>query len=297
MPWDTTYVPTTNVKPARSESDDLRTDSWSPGEAPLLRRVPTSSEVALLQAQSSLIAAVTDGNGPMEKRLRLEVLPPGLNKIIENSHAYSEPLLGLVSLALAECLHGLKVETIFPSAGTMAAAQASFKKATGRLCGSHVGMGAFKAAVTRDLIAEGFDFTASCVDPNDPADVYLIVSPTNSRGDAVALAVQQAVEKCPSSCFVLLNPDLEDTILSYTFGIHTSDAVRSFVQKFETCYYYRGIFQLVRPSNRPLEKGCLLHHYKQEWVAHGLLGGEEGFGRLATFGERPSREQLGQVAF
>ena len=75
----------------------------------------------------------------MEKRLRLEVLPPGLNKIIENSHAYSEPLLGLVSLALAECLHGLKVETIFPSAGTKAAAQASFKKATGRLCGSHVG--------------------------------------------------------------------------------------------------------------------------------------------------------------
>ena len=53
----------------------------------------------------------------------------------------------------------------------------------------------------------------------------------------------------PDACFVLLNPDLDDTILSYTFGITISDRVRKFVRQFDTCYYYRGTFQMVRPSN------------------------------------------------
>ena len=59
----------------------------------------------------------------------------------------------------------------------------------------------------------------------------------------------QAVAKVPDACFVLLNPDLDDTILSYTFGITISDRVRKFVRQFDTCYYYRGTFQMVRPSN------------------------------------------------
>ena len=165
----------------------------------------------------------------------------GLNKLIENSHAYSEPLLGFTALALAEALcarviippipprapppvyrqcrshrasyapaclvrrEGLTVTVIFPSAGTAAAAQASFKTALGRPVSGHVRTGAISAAVTRTLIAEGYDFT-KCVRADEPSDVYLVAAPVNSRGDAVVMAVEQAVDKvsdadwCAAAC-------------------------------------------------------------------------------------------------
>ena len=97
----------------------------------------------------------------------------------------------------------------------------------------------------------------------------------------------------PSACFVLLNPDLEDTILSYTFGITTSASVRSFVGTFEETYYYRGAFRVVRPANRPIECGCILRHWDGPWEAHGLSAG--GFERIATFDARPSREELANL--
>ena len=100
--------------------DHARSDSWDlAGACPLLSLVPTTAELALLQAQASLLAAVRtfhDGAGREAigegagARLRLDVLPPGLNKIIEHSHAYSEPLLGLTALALADALRGLRVQ-------------------------------------------------------------------------------------------------------------------------------------------------------------------------------------------
>ena len=94
--------------------------------------MPTSADHALLQAQASLISAIRgppsaatgDGGAGCGKRLRVELMPPGLNRLIENSHAYSEPLLGFTSLALAEAMEGLTTTVIFPSAGTAAAAQA-----------------------------------------------------------------------------------------------------------------------------------------------------------------------------
>ena len=119
------------------------------------------------------------------------------------------------------------------------------------------------------------------------------------RGDAVALALQQAVDKVPTACWVLLNPDLEDTILSFVFGIQTADAVRSFVAAFETAYYYRGTFSIQRPSNRPIERGCVLRHYGGPWVAHALCdeaaGG--GFDVLARWDEQPSREQIAALSW
>ena len=158
MPWDSPGFAsaTPAPPPAASAATDVRSDVWAAGEAPLLRAVPTSAELALLQAQASVVAAVRSG----EKRLRVEVLPPGLNKMIEGSHAYSEPLLGYVGLSLAAALRGLSVQTIFPSAGTAAGAASSYKRAMGSEVGAHVSLGGFSGAVTRDLIAEGIDFTA-----------------------------------------------------------------------------------------------------------------------------------------
>jgi hypothetical protein len=98
--------------------------------------------------------------------------------------------------------------------------------------------------------------------------------------------------QAPDATFVLLNPDLEDTILSYTFGINTSDAVRSFARSFEHCYYYRGVHQVVRPANRPVEKGALIHHHGAAWVAHRLRSAAGDFEELAAFDDEPSRAQL-----
>ena len=80
-------------------------------------------------------------------------------------------------------------------------------------------------------------------------------------------------------------------------GITTSDAVRKFVGDFRTCYYYRGTFQIQRPSNRPVERGCLLHQYGGRWVALGLCAPDAGggFDELDSFDQQPSRERLSQV--
>ena len=94
---------------------------------------------------------------------------------------------------------------------------------------------------------------------------------------------------------MLFNPDLQDTVLSYTFGIKTSSACRAFVGTFAQCYYYRGIFQLERPHNRPLERGAVLKHFGSAWVAHGLCAEAGGFEQLATFDERPTKAQLGSL--
>ena len=308
MPWDSAGVASvTSARappPAPSPADALETRAWRIGgdasaTNPLLALVPTSTEVALLQAQASLAAAFQAG----ERRVRIELLPPGLNRGIEHSHAYSEPAMGSASLALAESLRGCTVQVIFPSAGTAAGAQAAFSTALGRQLSAHVRLGAFSGAVTRDAVAEGMravnadfvDFTSKCVDPSDPADVYLVAAPANGRGDAVALAVEQAVRKVPNACWVLLNPDLEDTILSYTFGIETSDHVRKFVAGFKPAFYYKGVFQTLRPSGRVLERGCLLHHHGGPWVAHGLCREAGGFDELASFEEKPSRAQVSAV--
>ena len=285
MPWDSPGLAAAPPPPAPPPADDLRSDVWSSSEQhPLLSMVPATAELALLQAQSSLAAAVRAGGS----RLRVELQPPGLNPALDGSHPVSEPLLGFTAISLVEVLRGMRVNVIFPSAGNAAAAQRAYERFSGRLAACT--LGGITGAVTRDAIASGVDFTPGIVDANDPADVYLFVAPSNSRGDAVALAVQQAVDKVPGACFVLLNPDLEDTVLSSVFGITTSDAVRKSVAEFATCYYYKGAFRMLRPANRPLECGCLLHQHGGQWVAHELRS--EGFEELARWDEQPSREQF-----
>jgi hypothetical protein len=47
----------------------------------------------------------------------------------------------------------------------------------------------------RFAVCAGVDFTRDAVGGAAESDVYLFVAPTNSRGNAVALAVRQAVDK------------------------------------------------------------------------------------------------------
>ena len=77
----------------------------------------------------------------------------------------------------------------------------------------------------------------------------------------------------------------------------SSNAVRKFVGTFESCHYYKGTFQTIRPSGLVLERSCLLHHYGGAWLAHGLCRKAGGFHERASFGHKPSRAQLSAVAW
>ena len=74
-----------------------------------------------------------------------------------------------------------------------------------------------------------------------------------------------------------------------------ADACRKFVETFEHAYYYRGLFQIQRPSNRPVERGALLHHHDGPWVAHGLCQTAGGYEHLRTFKAAPTRAQLSNL--
>ena len=151
MPWDSVASSALRPPPSPTEAEYLRIDTWSPAAAsPLLSYVPTSAELALMQAQAALVDAVRSQHA---SRLRIELLPPGLNRAIENSHAYREPLLGFTALCLANALHGLRVGVLFSSAGSAASAADVYSRRTGgRLVGAHVRLGAIDGAVTRERI-------------------------------------------------------------------------------------------------------------------------------------------------
>jgi len=330
MPWDSvggSHRPPTPPS-APSLSEYLRADSWIPPESPLLSIVPTSAELALLQAQSSLVTAVRMGRqqagfvrgleqgqgtattvcarveashsarvlstddgatpqldlakdrstgtyfplpvmGPTEQtgsegqqgpRLRIELQPPGLNRHIENSHSYSEPLLGLSVLALAEALRGLRVTVVFPDTGSAAGGQDAFRKALGRPVGSHVRVGSVSGAVTRELIQEQYDFTAETVDPMDPSDVYLFAAPANSRGDAAVLAIQQAVAKVrrlhmlPLQGHVLSYPRLPHSLTATVVGRRRSQAQRG----CSSILTWRTRFSRIRSASPPQTRAVTL---------------------------------------
>lgn len=181
-------------------SSHICSASWGSGEQPLLSLVPTTADLALLQAQSSLVAALRAGR----KRVRVECRPPGLNWPIAASHPLSEPLLGYVAIALAEALHGLRVMCIFPSEARGAHAQRAYEKISGRF--PRCRLSGIAGAVTSEGMEEGVDYIPG-VDPADPSDVYVFVAPTSSNDDAVDWALQRAVERAPHATFVLLNPD------------------------------------------------------------------------------------------
>jgi len=275
----------------RSERTRIQTvirGTWAPGEQPLLALAPTSAEVALLQAQESLVSAIRSG----KKRLRIDLLVPGLNPEIQSSHTMNNRLKDYTALALANALPGLRVQTIFPSAGEAAAAAAAFARVNGQPLGEHVGLGSISGAVSREAVQAGVDFTPSSVSGDAPADVYIVVAPTNNRGDAVAFAVEQAVAKVPNASWVLFNPDLEDTVLGSVYGIKATGNIREFVGSFEWAYYYRGRFTLERPSLRPLDRGCLVYQFGGQWVAYGRRGEEYFLEEVEAFDAKPSKQRL-----
>lgn len=259
---------------------------YTPHRAPdadWLGDVPATGGIAGAQAAVALLRALEAG----ESRLRADVLLPGTNPNIESAIPVESTQLQVVAHTIARALanSGHRVMCLFDSAGTAASAtswrdKAQDATAAGRPAGMvspTVSLGAIadKSVSREDVVGvdgagDGStlkrDYTP-CVDPSDPADVYIAVEPRNSRGDAVVLALMQAVAKVPGAKWVLLNPRLDDGTLQPTFGLRATDRHAAFVATFTQAYLARGMYIVKRPTMIAREKGHVRAMYGQGWEA------------------------------
>jgi len=256
--------------------------------------VPRSVGHAAVQAAVSLVRALAAG----ERRLRCDVLLPGLNPRIETACGLDDRLLQLLSFELARCLAsaGRSVMLLFDSAGTAASAQAAWVQLYAvPPPASVVFRGLANKPVTRDE-ARGLNWDFSpAVTPNEPRDAYVVVRPRNSRGDAVVLALMQAHAKMPDATWLLINPELEDTALRGTFGIRETDRYMSFLGSFEQCYLARGMYLVKRPRMTVSERGHLGMRYGESWDA--LKRNANGFSPIERFARRPTPNEIDAVGW
>lgn len=57
----------------------------------------------------------------------------------------------------------------------------------------------------------------------------MVVRPKSVRGDQVLMTIENAISKAPDATWVLINPLLEDTVDSYTFGLLPSFLLRLYL--------------------------------------------------------------------
>jgi len=189
--------------------------------------IPTSLDEVLVQAQTDFANAV----GMEGKRLRLDILVPGLNEQIESRFPFDYTMLIECTLRLAAALAPLRTVVLMDSPGTAAMAQAFYEKEYGGQLCPHVTFQALsKQQSMRDKLNSADDAG------EDDAQVYIVVRPKAVRGDQVLMTIENAMSKNPDASWVLLNPLLED---SETFGIRETDRQRSVLGEFEQVYSYR----------------------------------------------------------
>lgn len=256
--------------------------------------VPRTVGHAAVQASVSLMRALEDG----QRMLRCEALLPGLNPRLESACSLDERLLYLLAFELARPILGAGRSTmlLFDSAGAAASAEAAYAQ----LYGEPPPEGAMQFCalankpVTRDE-ARGLN-TMQCgperrpahdycprVSADSPCDAYVVVRPRNSRGDAVVLALMQAHAKVPDATWIIVNPELDDTQLRYTFGIKETSMHAAFLRGFQQVFLARGMYLVKRPSMSVKERGHLGMRYGEPWQA--LKRTADGFALLRSFDE------------
>eukprot|EP00960_Hanusia_phi_P072420 767779-Hanusia_phi.AAC.13 len=181
--------------------------------------VPTNVEMVVSQAQLNLATAISLDM----KRIRCDVLVPGLNEVIENRFPYDESAMFDIAFRLATFVSPLKVMLLFESAGTAASAKEYCIRNIGKELPSSLSFGTFSSArVIRDRVNQQGDDMTPDVNGNDSCDVYMVlwvVRPKDNRGDSVILAVEQvtcdshhhgfdpfaqAVQKLPEASWILV---------------------------------------------------------------------------------------------
>jgi len=214
--------------------------------------------------------------------------------MIDARFPYQESVLLRQTIQLAQIFPSKKVMMLFDSAGTAASAQAYYKKMVNETVPKNLIFSvASRGRVIRDKL-HSEDFTPD-VKSESPCDIYMVVRPENLRGDSVVLSIEQAVNKVPDATWILLNPALEDTVDGYTFGIQERDRRKQFVDQFETCFHYRGLFSIRRPTLVPKEHGALVKRFEEPWTAFRLTQG--GYQKVKEWDEKPTRSKLNSIAW
>jgi len=286
---DTSFLRTPHFSPFSGSILAMSSSSTNADEPPSsdpASTIPMSPDEVVKQAQESLSSAVAAG----VRKIRCDLLTPGLNPILEDRFPFDEKQIFGIAFQLAETFPTLKTTMLFESQGTAASAQAYYQRQRGSLPPNiRLGVTAGKQVI-RDNIQAGQDVTPD-VSADDPADIYFVVRPKNSRGDSVILAVEQAVEKVDGATWVLLNPMLDDA--GDAAGIGERDRQRAFLSQFESAYQFRGLFTIQRPSLVPRERGLILHTFGSTWATFRFNQGS--YEKIKDFDSEPSRTQINSL--
>lgn len=262
--------------------------------APPAVDVPMSVDAVVTEANTALTDALTFGGGGRGGgggsgggdglRLRVDVLCPGLAPAVEEQFPLSDALLYGVALRLAAALAAAPrsggdggdggggggdaatpdVRVLFGSAGGAASAAKHYADAATPVP-SGVTLGSLSPReVGGAPPADGGAASAG------PPPTYLVVAPTNARGDPVVRTLGRCVAAAaPGATWVLLNPRLASSGGDGAGGTGLAEAAtrRALLGSFATAYYFRNVFVIERPRLVAREAGVILKRgARDDWV-------------------------------
>lgn len=110
------------------------------------------------------------------------------------------------------------------------------------------------------------------IDGGASRDLNLLVAPICRRGDDVMDQLEAALAQAPHATWLLFNPSLYTDRAAVGMGEITRR------NEFEACFphafYFRGLYQVRRPTMVAVEKGALMFSFPGPWTLYALLGGE-----------------------
>mmetsp|Transcript_7575 Transcript_7575/g.11341 ORF Transcript_7575/g.11341 Transcript_7575/m.11341 type:complete len:521 (+) Transcript_7575:59-1621(+) len=203
--------------------------------------MPNSLDEISNQALNNLYNSFQDNL----KRLKVDILVPGLNPKLENSAPYNTGLLLAFLHSLLSAFKQFKsVKVLFSSAGDAGLALKTFSDMKWEKHNSE------------------FGFLSENIAESNGTEAIIIVKPINSVGDPVILEVEKISTTLPKATIVLMNSDLEEKV---ALGIIERDRRTNFLKTFKQAYYFRNLVVITRPSMVPIEKGGIVYMHNHGW--------------------------------
>eukprot|EP00741_Cyanophora_paradoxa_P006477 tig00001003_g6270.t1 len=132
---------------------------------------------------------------------------------------------------------------------------------------------------------------AASVEEED--EIFLLISPTNTIGQAVIDDVRAMAAAAGERPFIMLNPRLAD-VPSYEgiMGVQGRAERLAFLATFDYSYYFRLLY--VSGTDYPI-RGALYRKYPSAWEVFSKDEGAERYRLLSVQADRPEREQLAGI--
>ena len=245
------------------------------------QQVPRSvPEVINLASQS--LQQHLESSSESSSHLRITAEIPGLDPRLENTFPYNEALLSSLVLQIVTatpCLTTAPVRLLFASSGGAAAAAQVYRKEKLEVP-ENIALGTY----ARELVRSSNDE----VESDMPGVVNVVVHPSDRRGDKLWTRHESmSTNSHKNDTWILFNEELgKDGII----GIKEREAVTKFLNLFESCFYYRGLYLIQRPLLIPVEVGALLSTQVDKWRVMKLTGGR--YHVLREFTKMPTRDQM-----